>query len=231
MTAVCVWGGGAWGPRGPAPPPGRPAEPAGASRLQMFGQRRSAQALELAHMLYYRSTSNNSELLSALALRAQDEHAKEALLAHSFLARLPRGARGQPEGRTRPWDPAPGGGRRCPQGPPLAPPLAPPTPSTTPALCRSAPIPWRPSSDVAPPGISSVVSLQGQNSLSPAPLRHHPLAAGPALPAPTGDLTNSLGDFFGPLQMGLPPPTPRTQLSIWMDLVPPWSDLPILTFS
>uniref|UniRef100_A0A8C8X072 Transmembrane protein 143 n=1 Tax=Panthera leo TaxID=9689 RepID=A0A8C8X072_PANLE len=64
---------------------------------KMFGQRRSAQALELAHMLYYRSTSNNSELLSALALRAQEEHAKEALLAHSFLARLPRTARGAPE--------------------------------------------------------------------------------------------------------------------------------------
>uniref|UniRef100_A0ABI7Z0G3 Transmembrane protein 143 n=1 Tax=Felis catus TaxID=9685 RepID=A0ABI7Z0G3_FELCA len=64
---------------------------------KMFGQRRSAQALELAHMLYYRSTSNNSELLSALALRAQEEHAKEALLAHSFLARLPRTARGASE--------------------------------------------------------------------------------------------------------------------------------------
>ncbi|XP_057569453.1 transmembrane protein 143 isoform X3 [Hippopotamus amphibius kiboko] len=64
---------------------------------KMFGQRRSAQALELAHMLYYRSTSNNSELLSALALRAQDEHTKEALLAHSFLARRPQGARGPPE--------------------------------------------------------------------------------------------------------------------------------------
>ncbi|XP_022379691.1 transmembrane protein 143 isoform X4 [Enhydra lutris kenyoni] len=69
---------------------------------KMFGQRRSVQALELAHMLYYRSTSNNSELLSALALRAQDEHAKEALLAHSFLARLPQGARGQPE-ETSQW--------------------------------------------------------------------------------------------------------------------------------
>nr|XP_012423085.1 PREDICTED: transmembrane protein 143 isoform X2 [Odobenus rosmarus divergens] len=69
---------------------------------KMFGQRRSVQALELAHMLYYRSTSNNSELLSALALRAQDEHAKEALLAHSFLARLPPGARGQPE-ETSQW--------------------------------------------------------------------------------------------------------------------------------
>ncbi|XP_029781047.1 transmembrane protein 143 isoform X2 [Suricata suricatta] len=66
---------------------------------KMFGQRRSVQALELAHMLYYRSTSNNSELLSALALRAQEEHAKEALLAHSFLARLPRTARCAPEGR------------------------------------------------------------------------------------------------------------------------------------
>uniref|UniRef100_A0A8C0PYX3 Transmembrane protein 143 n=2 Tax=Canis lupus familiaris TaxID=9615 RepID=A0A8C0PYX3_CANLF len=69
---------------------------------KMFGQRRSMQALELAHMLYYRSTSNNSELLSALALRAQDEHAKEALLAHSFLARLPRGAHG-PSKETSQW--------------------------------------------------------------------------------------------------------------------------------
>ncbi|XP_012498686.1 PREDICTED: transmembrane protein 143 isoform X3 [Propithecus coquereli] len=69
---------------------------------KMFGQRRSAQALELAHMLYYRSTSNNSELLSALALRAQDEHTKEALLAHSFLARRPRGAGGPPE-ETSQW--------------------------------------------------------------------------------------------------------------------------------
>lgn len=71
-------------------------------RPQMFGQRRSVQALELAHMLYYRSTSNNSELLSALALRAQDEHTKEALLAHSFLARRPGGASGPPQGRTPP---------------------------------------------------------------------------------------------------------------------------------
>ncbi|ELK18585.1 Transmembrane protein 143 [Pteropus alecto] len=67
----------------------------------MFGQRRSVQALELAHMLYYRSTSNNSELLSALALRAQDEHVKEALLAHSFLARRPPGAQGPPEETSR----------------------------------------------------------------------------------------------------------------------------------
>uniref|UniRef100_A0A8D0NM91 Transmembrane protein 143 n=1 Tax=Sus scrofa TaxID=9823 RepID=A0A8D0NM91_PIG len=69
---------------------------------KMFGQRRSVQALELAHMLYFRSTSNNSELLSALALRAQDEHAKEALLAHSFLARRPGGTRGPPE-ETSQW--------------------------------------------------------------------------------------------------------------------------------
>lgn len=105
-------GGGVWvGARGPGssralPTPshlGSPADPAVWSCLQMFGQRRSVQALELAHMLYYRSTSNNSELLSALALRAQDEHAKEALLAHSFLARLPQGARGQPEGKPGPW--------------------------------------------------------------------------------------------------------------------------------
>ncbi|KAM5236204.1 transmembrane protein 143 [Ctenodactylus gundi] len=68
---------------------------------KMFGQRRSVQALELAHMLYYRSTSNNSELLSALALRAQDEHTKEALLARSFLARRPGGAQGPPEETSR----------------------------------------------------------------------------------------------------------------------------------
>ncbi|XP_010366963.1 transmembrane protein 143 isoform X2 [Rhinopithecus roxellana] len=68
---------------------------------KMFGQRRSAQALELAHMLYYRSTSNNSELLSALALRAQDEHTKEALLARSFLARRPGGTQGSPEETSR----------------------------------------------------------------------------------------------------------------------------------
>ncbi|XP_006868453.1 PREDICTED: transmembrane protein 143 [Chrysochloris asiatica] len=69
---------------------------------KMFGQRRSMQALELAHMLYYRSTSNNSELLSALTLRAQEEHAKEALLAHSFLARYPGGVNGSPQ-ETSQW--------------------------------------------------------------------------------------------------------------------------------
>uniref|UniRef100_A0A2K5TSW4 Transmembrane protein 143 n=1 Tax=Macaca fascicularis TaxID=9541 RepID=A0A2K5TSW4_MACFA len=66
---------------------------------KMFGQRRSAQALELAHMLYYRSTSNNSELLSALALPG--EHTREALLAHSFLARRPGGTQGSPEETSR----------------------------------------------------------------------------------------------------------------------------------
>ncbi|XP_056400589.1 transmembrane protein 143 isoform X2 [Hyla sarda] len=50
-----------------------------------FSQRRKVHSLELAHMLYYRSTSNNSELLGALILRAQEEHAKEVILAHSFL--------------------------------------------------------------------------------------------------------------------------------------------------
>lgn len=67
--------------------------------LQMFGQRRNLQALELAHMLYFRSTSNNSELLTALVHRAQDEHAKEALLAYSFMGR--RGP-GPPEGKQLP---------------------------------------------------------------------------------------------------------------------------------
>lgn len=53
-----------------------------------FAQRRRAHSLELAHMLYYRSTSNNAELLGALTLRAQEEHAKEVILAHSFLKQL-----------------------------------------------------------------------------------------------------------------------------------------------
>lgn len=73
----------------------------GLRATKMFGQQRSVHALELAHMLYYRSTSNNSELLSALALRAQDEHVKEALLAHTFLARRPGGASGPPEETSR----------------------------------------------------------------------------------------------------------------------------------
>nr|XP_033817976.1 transmembrane protein 143 isoform X2 [Geotrypetes seraphini]XP_033817977.1 transmembrane protein 143 isoform X2 [Geotrypetes seraphini] len=54
---------------------------------KVFAQRRKSHSLELAHMLYYRSTSNNAELLGALTLRAQEEHAKEVLLAHSFLSR------------------------------------------------------------------------------------------------------------------------------------------------
>lgn len=56
---------------------------------KVFGQRRNIHSLELAHMLYYRSTSNNSELLGALVLRAQEEHAKELILAHSFLRQQP----------------------------------------------------------------------------------------------------------------------------------------------
>lgn len=110
----------------------------------MFGQRRSAQALELAHMLYYRSTSNNSELLSALALRAQEEHAKEALLAHSFLARLPRTARGAPEGRTWPRGPAP---------------------------ARS---PSPPRTDVAPPETNTIHTLTGSRLRPPIPNWPHP---------------------------------------------------------
>ncbi|XP_063157285.1 transmembrane protein 143 isoform X2 [Candoia aspera] len=57
---------------------------------KVFGQRRNIHSLELVHMLYYRSTSNNSELLDALTLRAQEEHAKEVILAHSFLLRCHR---------------------------------------------------------------------------------------------------------------------------------------------
>ncbi|XP_068383459.1 transmembrane protein 143 isoform X3 [Eschrichtius robustus] len=117
---------------------------------KMFGQRRSVQALELAHMLYYRSTSNNSELLSALALRAQDEHTKEALLAHSFLARRPRGARGQPEGRTvsARWP--------APPRPFAAPPPRGPAPSqrclaqTWPHVEQTPPCPYRVETTISP---------------------------------------------------------------------------------
>ncbi|KAG8564907.1 hypothetical protein GDO81_012626, partial [Engystomops pustulosus] len=55
---------------------------------KVFAQRRKAHSLELAHMLYYRSTSNNSELLAALIQRAQEEHAKEVILANSFMKQL-----------------------------------------------------------------------------------------------------------------------------------------------
>ncbi|XP_053308037.1 transmembrane protein 143 isoform X2 [Spea bombifrons] len=55
---------------------------------KVFSQRRKVHSLELAHMLYYKSTSNNSELLGALTLRAQEEHAKEVILAQSFLKHL-----------------------------------------------------------------------------------------------------------------------------------------------
>ncbi|KAM4652172.1 transmembrane protein 143 [Discoglossus pictus] len=55
---------------------------------KVFSQRRKMHSLELAHMLYYKSTSNNSELLGALTMRAQEEHAKEVMLAHSILKQL-----------------------------------------------------------------------------------------------------------------------------------------------
>ncbi|KAG8434071.1 hypothetical protein GDO86_012444 [Hymenochirus boettgeri] len=55
---------------------------------KVFAQRRKVHSLELAHMLYYKSTSNNSELLGALILRAQEQHAKEVILAHSILKKL-----------------------------------------------------------------------------------------------------------------------------------------------
>uniref|UniRef100_A0A8C5PIC3 Transmembrane protein 143 n=2 Tax=Leptobrachium leishanense TaxID=445787 RepID=A0A8C5PIC3_9ANUR len=55
---------------------------------KVFSQRRKAHSLELAHMLYYKSTSNNAELLGALTLRAQEEHAKEVILAQTFLKQL-----------------------------------------------------------------------------------------------------------------------------------------------
>lgn len=155
-----VWMGGGVGVRA-RPRPSRLAElsPRGPlSRLQMFGQRRSAQALELAHMLYYRSTSNNSELLSALALRAQDEHAKEALLAHSFLARRPQGARRPPEGRTRPWDLAPVGPAPRLESPPLC----------SPAPLGPAPVASQ--SFEAPPLESPPLSVCSPSRLRPPPL-------------------------------------------------------------
>ncbi|CAH2319220.1 transmembrane 143 [Pelobates cultripes] len=55
---------------------------------KVFSQRRKTHSLELAHMLYYKSTSNNAELLGAITLRAQEEHAKEVILAQTILKHL-----------------------------------------------------------------------------------------------------------------------------------------------
>ncbi|XP_029440620.1 transmembrane protein 143 [Rhinatrema bivittatum] len=71
-----------------------------------FASRRKSHSLELAHMLYYRSTSNNAELLGALIQRAQEEHAKEILLLHSFLTRHKLTAAGVAGADTCPADPA-----------------------------------------------------------------------------------------------------------------------------
>ncbi|XP_064296199.1 transmembrane protein 143, partial [Phalacrocorax carbo] len=52
-----------------------------------FARRREAAALELARSRYRRGTAQHGELVAALSRRAQDEAAKEALLAHTFLPR------------------------------------------------------------------------------------------------------------------------------------------------
>ncbi|XP_075345800.1 transmembrane protein 143, partial [Mycteria americana] len=52
-----------------------------------FARRREAAALELARSRYRRGTAQHGELVAALTRRAQDEAAKEALLAHTFLPR------------------------------------------------------------------------------------------------------------------------------------------------
>uniref|UniRef100_H2ZXK0 Transmembrane protein 143 n=1 Tax=Latimeria chalumnae TaxID=7897 RepID=H2ZXK0_LATCH len=51
-------------------------------------QHRNARLLELSNTLYYRSTSNNMELLVALVERAREEHAKEIILVYAFLQAL-----------------------------------------------------------------------------------------------------------------------------------------------
>lgn len=169
------------------------------SCMQMFGHRRSAQALELAHMLYYRSTSNNAELLSALVLRAQDEHTKEALLAHSFLARRPGGAKGPPEGR-----PA---GAKSPH-PFAAPHLLGPAPSLAgPFTHRPAPSSLL-GADVAPPGTNHPATTESRVPLVPdglAPVRLHPHDARLPNPARAGEPDSTVGTPDPvPISMGLP---------------------------
>ncbi|GCC41812.1 hypothetical protein chiPu_0025674, partial [Chiloscyllium punctatum] len=56
----------------------------GYRRHRLFEQRREQHALEHAVTLYTKSTSNNGETILALVQRAQQEHVKEILLAHSF---------------------------------------------------------------------------------------------------------------------------------------------------
>ncbi|XP_043836540.1 transmembrane protein 143-like [Dromiciops gliroides] len=53
--------------------------------FRIFSQRRKLDTLNLIHLLYYLTASSNSELIATLVLRAQEEHIKEVLLAHSFL--------------------------------------------------------------------------------------------------------------------------------------------------
>uniref|UniRef100_A0A7N4PWJ6 Transmembrane protein 143 n=1 Tax=Sarcophilus harrisii TaxID=9305 RepID=A0A7N4PWJ6_SARHA len=58
---------------------------------QSAGQRRNLQAWSWRICFYFRSTSNNSELITIpWCGRAQEEHAKEVLLAHSFMGLCPR---------------------------------------------------------------------------------------------------------------------------------------------
>ncbi|XP_043936489.1 transmembrane protein 143 [Protopterus annectens] len=55
---------------------------------KVFVQRRNIHSLELSHTLYFRSTSNNMDLLVALTQRAQEEHTKEMILAYTFQKKL-----------------------------------------------------------------------------------------------------------------------------------------------
>ncbi|GCB83699.1 hypothetical protein scyTo_0024449, partial [Scyliorhinus torazame] len=61
-------------------------------RHRLFQHKRDLHALEHANMLYNKSTSNSGELLVSLVRRAQQEHIKEIMLAHTFrllLCQLP----------------------------------------------------------------------------------------------------------------------------------------------
>uniref|UniRef100_UPI00358F150E transmembrane protein 143 isoform X1 n=2 Tax=Myxine glutinosa TaxID=7769 RepID=UPI00358F150E len=61
----------------------------GARALAAYRRRRATYLLGLSRMLYYKNTSNNADLLTALASRAHEQHLKEAMLVVALLLRNP----------------------------------------------------------------------------------------------------------------------------------------------
>uniref|UniRef100_A0A8C4WWW9 Uncharacterized protein n=1 Tax=Eptatretus burgeri TaxID=7764 RepID=A0A8C4WWW9_EPTBU len=61
----------------------------GARALAAYRRRRATHLLGLSRMLYYKNTSNNADLLTALAFRAHEQHLKEAMLVVALLLQNP----------------------------------------------------------------------------------------------------------------------------------------------